>query len=692
VHEQHPARRVREHLAWAPLGRRARHGLIPLLVATVAIAGPAVQPALATDAATTTVGGATITVNTIAHTFADDGTCSFIEAITAANKDLASGAQPGECAAGSGADTIRFAPTIQADPVDFYSGGPDIESDLTIDGGSVVTLDLGGLGHLRRNAGTVVLKGLTIKNGQNGGIWNQAPGSLTVEGSQITATSAGSGIYNAGTLTVRGTLIDHNTNPVAGGGGLQNDTGATATVLDSYIFDNVAQVGGGISNKGTLTVQRSTINLNSSQTGGGLYNDGITSVSSSTFLTNHSGGSGGAIYNIHQSLALDNVTVVDNTADGGTGGISNSAILAMTNATVTGNHALPGLAAFTTVLVAGAESTVRNSIIAGNTLPDLGGGVLTAASGHNQVGPLAGAVPLTTWLDAAPAYNGGPTQTVALVNSALNPFATGGDPAVCAVAPVGGVDQRGVKRPAGTCSIGAVELERTKPSTTTPATGFQATGPLSFDTLVPIVQLAGSSAKAHVTWTGKDNAGGSGVRFFEVARSVNGGRWSTVAPRQGLAFYDAALAPGKHYRFRVRAVDNDGNVAAWVTGPTITPSLVQQTSSAVHYRGTWSRSSKTAYSGGSVRFAKAAGASASYTATGRAFGFVTTMGPDRGKARIYVDGRLKTTLDLSAQVPFYRVQAWSARFSKAASHTIKVVVAGTSGRPRADLDAFVILK
>jgi CSLREA domain-containing protein len=50
----------------------------------------------------------TIVVNSTADTVADDGECTLREAIIAANDDTASGANAGECIAGSGADTINF--------------------------------------------------------------------------------------------------------------------------------------------------------------------------------------------------------------------------------------------------------------------------------------------------------------------------------------------------------------------------------------------------------------------------------------------------------------------------------------------------------------------------------------------------------------------------------------------------------
>lgn len=84
---------------------------------------------------TNTTYAAGLTVNSSGDATADDGACTLREAITAANTDTASGATPGECIAGSGADTINFnisgsgihriTPTIQL---------PTITETLNIDG------------------------------------------------------------------------------------------------------------------------------------------------------------------------------------------------------------------------------------------------------------------------------------------------------------------------------------------------------------------------------------------------------------------------------------------------------------------------------------------------------------------------------------------------------------------------------
>ena len=101
---------------------------------------------------------------------------------------------------------------------------------------------------------------------------------------------------------------------------------------------------------------------------------------------------------------------------------------------------------------------------------DCQGQVRSLPGGHNLFGNSsgcgfdgAGAPGNIVGTAAAPAdpqlgplkINGGQTPTVAL--PATSPAAGGGDPAVCAAAPVDGFDQRAFTRPSGACDIGAFD-------------------------------------------------------------------------------------------------------------------------------------------------------------------------------------------------------------------------------------------
>jgi hypothetical protein len=204
--------------------------------------------------------------------------------------------------------------------------------------------------------------------------------------------------------------------------------------------------------------------------------------------------------------------------------------------------------------------------------------------------------------------------------------------------------------------------------------------------------LSGSSIPLTLTWKASTDAGsGLAASPYEVARSVNGGSWLPVGNYAGTSTSVAAASSGT-VRYRVRAVDRAGNKGAWTSGSTLSLHLTQQSSSAVRYSSTWSSASSRSYSGGSVRYARTAGRAVSYTFTGRSIGFVTAKSASRGKVKVYVNGVYQTTVDTYRSSSQYRAIVWQKTWSTSATRTIKLVVCGTSGRPRVDLDAFAVVK
>ena len=229
------------------------------------------------------------------------------------------------------------------------------------------------------------------------------------------------------------------------------------------------------------------------------------------------------------------------------------------------------------------------------------------------------------------------------------------------------------------------------PSTPTTALRIDATSP---SVTAPVASLAVSSVAATssvpvlISWTGADS--GSGIAHYEVALSTSGGAYVLVAsPASTTLTRSLTLSTTRTYRFRVRAVDQSGNVSAWVYGVTFHARLVQQSSSAVHYAGTWATSSSTSASGGSYRSTKVKGASASYTFSGRTVAVVAYRATNLGSVKIYVDGVLRATVSLNASTAWRRIVY--SRALGSGTHTIKLVCAGTAGHPKIDLDAFVVL-
>jgi hypothetical protein len=72
--------------------------------------------------------------------------------------------------------------------------------------------------------------------------------------------------------------------------------------------------------------------------------------------------------------------------------------------------------------------------------------------------------------------------------------------------------------------------------------------------------------------------------------------------------------------------------------------------------------------------------------------WVTALGPNRGAAKVYIDGILAATVDLYAATPTYLRVAFAKSWTTAGNHTIRIVVLGTAGRPRVDLDALGIVR
>jgi hypothetical protein len=229
-------------------------------------------------------------------------------------------------------------------------------------------------------------------------------------------------------------------------------------------------------------------------------------------------------------------------------------------------------------------------------------------------------------------------------------------------------------------AVHTVRIDRTVPRTYAPAVRLRA--PTTMATSLPTT----------ISWTATDWSTGSGIAYYDVARSVDGSAFASIASNVATASLATSMTSGHAYRYEVRSHDHAGNVGSWTAGSTVKPTLLQQTSSAIAYHGSWTTVSSSSYSGGSLRYATAAGASASLTTSARSLAFVTTRGPSRGAVKVYVDGILKATIDLQAATLQAKFVAYSASWSTVATHSLRIVVVGTAGRPRVDLDAFELLR
>jgi hypothetical protein len=209
----------------------------------------------------------------------------------------------------------------------------------------------------------------------------------------------------------------------------------------------------------------------------------------------------------------------------------------------------------------------------------------------------------------------------------------------------------------------------------------------------PVVNstLSWSSMPLDVSWSATDGA--SQVASSEVQVSRNGGPWQGVTvPAPDSRVARTSGLPGGTIRARVRVTDGAGNASSWVYGPTVALQVVQETSRSISETSSWRRLAQTSALGGFVDKTNVSGASARYRFTGRGIVWLTAVGPTRGRADIYIDGRFVTRIDTYAAAFAGRRVAFQRTWSGTGIHTLEIRNRATLNRPRIDLDAFIVLK
>ena len=287
-------------------------GAVALMLALGALVVPAVQ---ADD----------IVVEDGLVAVSDDGQCSLIEAIQAANADT----DVGGCDdAGSGPDTIILPADSTYVLTETYAsntGLPVIASTITISGnGAIIKRDPGSIDNFRilkvggQPSGNLTLEDVTIAGGRpnspegGGGVLCYSGSSVILDSSTLwdnvaLNTKSGGGAMIYGTLTMTNSTVYSNT-ANWNGGGLYLHTQATATITNCTFSGNSAGFrGGGVFNDGYIRIAHSTIVSNLAGTdpdlalwhGGGLFvgNDGEVTLSHTIVSGNEAEWWGNELYN-----------------------------------------------------------------------------------------------------------------------------------------------------------------------------------------------------------------------------------------------------------------------------------------------------------------------------------------------------------------------------------------------------------
>ncbi|GGR29555.1 N-acetylmuramoyl-L-alanine amidase [Streptomyces griseomycini] len=237
---------------------------------------------------------------------------------------------------------------------------------------------------------------------------------------------------------------------------------------------------------------------------------------------------------------------------------------------------------------------------------------------------------------------------------------------------------------AGTHQVAVRAVHQSGRTTTTAAATVVAetTAP-AFTTKPNLALRTGTVNTAAVPLTLKWKAT-DGVALKEVRLTAPTAR--TYGPTVTSANHTARS--GSATTWSMKAYDRAGNTAtASVAG---TPVILQESSAT--RSGKWTTKSSSSYLGGKSYTSSSRNASLSWTFTGRSVAWTVSRATTSGQAHIYVDGKKAATVDLKSSTTKYRDAIWTKTWSGSAKHTIKIVVAGTSGRPAVTTDGVVYLK
>ncbi|HNS03553.1 MAG TPA: right-handed parallel beta-helix repeat-containing protein [Anaerolineae bacterium] len=259
----------------------------------------------------------TITVNTTSMAVANDGQCSLIEAIIAANTDTASGALAGECPAGSGADTIvlsnaTYTLTAVFDPV-WKDGLPPATSAITLQGNGAV---------IQRAAAAPDFRLWRVSSTGNLTLHN-----VTLRGGRRLDARNGAAIYvDGGALSAHDCTFEDNLAQGGFGSAIYAD-GGDVDLHDMTLRDNEPGALGG--EDATLTLNQTTITTNQGA-GVELFGD--------------------------SALHLAQSSITDNQSDGISGSPVQNGVLTIADSQITGNDGLG-------VVIANSQVQITDSVI-----------------------------------------------------------------------------------------------------------------------------------------------------------------------------------------------------------------------------------------------------------------------------------------------------------------------------------------
>lgn len=268
--------------------------------------------------------------------------------------------------AGAG-DTINFASSLSGATITLASR-LTLSKDVTIDGSSLSeAVSISGNDVVQVfyiNSGvTAVFNSLTITNGK-------------------AVSSAGGGIYNAGSLTITNSTITGNKVVYNSGGGIYNANGTLTLKNSTCAYNFTTGTGGCLAGTGVLTIDNSTLSDNTSNnTGGGTYFAGNFTMTDSRVVRNTGMGQitdrkgGGGLYLMGAQKTITNSTIADNNTVYNGGGIYVDGPIIINGCTFSGNTSqIYGGGLYHDVDVITQNFSITNSTFM-NNMATLGGAI-----------------------------------------------------------------------------------------------------------------------------------------------------------------------------------------------------------------------------------------------------------------------------------------------------------------------------
>jgi hypothetical protein len=171
-------------------------------------------------------------------------------------------------------------------------------------------------------------------------------------------------------------------------------------------------------------------------------------------------------------------------------------------------------------------------------------------------------------------------------------------------------------------------------------------------------------------------------------RSVALTRPSSVNLGVSAHVWPGVARPGVANTWALRATDRAGNVR----DASVSRTPVVLSEAAAVRTGSWTTLRNSAYLSGTAMRSVAARSGMSWRFTGRSAALGVSRTGTSGRATIYVDGVRIGTFDLRSASTLHRQAIWARNWGATGMHTVKVVVAGTTGRPGVILDGLVVLR